>query len=336
MLKVAAFVALGGFGWWHRQRSLPQLQRQQPHAFGRFATVEAGVMVAAIAIGVALSQSAPPETGQLTPPSTAEVLLGFPMLDAPTIGLVLFAWRLDLIAALLILVAGVGYARWMIRLHRRGDYWPVGRAIAWYTGLLILAFGTMSGLASFGRIAFSMHMTQHMVLSMVAPIFLVIAAPITLALRAMPAAGRNQPSGPREWLTSALQSPAVRVLTHPLTALLLFISAPYLVYFSGLFESAMRQHWAHEVMHVHFILVGYLFYETLIGIDPLPYRASFPLRLVTLFASLAFHAFFAVALLTGDSIVAPTYYEALDRPWWGRPCVPASEARAIASSQRNS
>ena len=80
-----------------------------------------------------------------------------------------------------------------------------------------------------------------------------------------------------------------------MTAFVLFITAPYMVYFSGLFETAMRAHWAHELMHVHFVLVGYLFYESLIGRDPVPFRASYPMRLVTLFASLAFHAFFAVA-----------------------------------------
>ncbi|MEO8330251.1 MAG: cytochrome c oxidase assembly protein, partial [Candidatus Nanopelagicales bacterium] len=175
---------------------------------------------------------------------------------------------------------------------------------------------TMSGLATYGRVVFSLHMTQHMVLSMVAPILLVLAAPITLALRSLPAAGRNEPSGPREWLLSALHSPFVRVLTHPVTALVLFISAPYLIYFSGLFEVAMRQHWAHELMHVHFVLVGYLFFESLIGIDPLPFRASYPMRLVTLFASLAFHAFFAVALMSSQALIAPSYYAALNRPWW--------------------
>jgi putative copper resistance protein D len=179
-----------------------------------------------------------------------------------------------------------------------------------------LAFGTLSGLAGYGRVVFSLHMTQHMVLSMVAPILLVMAAPITLALRSLPAAGRNQPSGPREWLVGALQSPVVRVLTHPLTAMVLFISAPYLIYFSGLFEVAMRQHWAHELMHVHFVLVGYLFYESLIGIDPVPYRAAYPMRLVTLFSALAFHAFFAVALMSSQSVIAPSYFQALDRPWW--------------------
>jgi len=174
----------------------------------------------------------------------------------------------------------------------------------------------MSGVAVYGRAAFSMHMTQHMVLSMIAPLLLVLGAPITLALRALPAAGSDQPSGPREWLLAALQSPVSRVLTHPVTALALFVTAPYMIYFSGLFETAMRQHWAHELMHVHFVLVGYLFYESLVGRDPIPYRASYPMRIVTLFAALALHAFFAVALISGDTVIAGSYYDALGRPWW--------------------
>ncbi len=97
---------------------------------------------------------------------------------------------------------------------------------------------------------------------------------------------------------------------------MLFITAPYVVYFSGLFEVAMRQHWAHEAMHIHFVVVGYLFYEALIGIDPLPFRASYPMRLVTLFASLVFHAFFAIALMSSNAVLASTYYETLARPWW--------------------
>jgi putative copper resistance protein D len=174
----------------------------------------------------------------------------------------------------------------------------------------------MSGLAVYGRTAFSMHMGQHMVLSMMAPLLLVLGAPITLALRALPASPADKPSGPREWLLAALRSPFGRVLTHPVTAFVLFISAPYIIYFSGLFELSLRQHWAHELLHVHFVLVGYLFYQSLIGTDPIPYRAPYPLRLGTLFATLAFHAFFAVALMSSTSVIAEDYFLTLQRPWW--------------------
>ena len=316
VVKIVAFVSLGCIGWWHRQYSLRRLAGGDVRGFTRLALGEIAVMVSTIAVAVALSQTPPPPSGRLSSPTPAEVLLGFPMPDAPTVGALFGNWRADLLVLSLLAFAAITYGRWVVRLRRRGDRWPVGRVIAWYAGLAVLAFGSLSGLAAYGRIVFSLHMTQHMVLSMLVPILLVLAAPITLALRAMPAAGRNQPSGPREWLLAALNSSLVRILTHPVTAFVLFISAPYLVYFSGLFQVAMQQHWAHELMHVHFVLVGYLFFESLIGTDPVPYRASYPMRIVTLFAALALHAFFAIALMSSEAVIAPSYYAALDRPWW--------------------
>jgi putative copper resistance protein D len=315
LVKVFAFVALGMMGWAHRRHTMPRVESEEPGAFARLATVEALIMAATIGVAVGLAGTAPPgQSGAV--PTPAEVLLGFPVPSAPTFATLMLDWRLDLVVTLTLLLAAIGYGRGALHLRRRGDRWPIGRTIAWYAGLAILAYATLSGLSVYGRTAFSMHMTQHMVLSMVAPLLLVLGAPITLALRALPASRRDQPSGPREWLLGALQSPFARVLTHPLTALALFVTAPYLVYFSGLFELAMRQHWAHELMHVHFVLVGYLFYESLVGRDPIPYRASYPMRIVTLFAALALHAFFAVALVSGDAVIANTYYESIGRTWW--------------------
>lgn len=317
LLKVAAFSALGLLGWWHRRRCIPDLLDGKPGTFTRFATVEGAVMVATIGFAVALAQTPPPGTLPTTIPSPASVLLGFELPKAPSVAAIFTTtWRPDLIVIVALLAAAALYGAGLVRLHRRGDRWPVARAACWYLGLGIIAFGTLSALASYGRVVFSLHMTQHMVLSMIAPILLVLAHPVTLALRSLPAAASHQPSGPREWLLSALQSRFARYLTHPVTALVLFVSAPYIIYFSGLFEFAMRQHWAHELMYLHFLMVGYLFYESLIGGDPVPYRASYPMRLVTLLASLAFHAFFAVALMSSQSVIAADYYQELARPWW--------------------
>jgi cytochrome c oxidase assembly factor CtaG/putative copper export protein len=314
--KTVAFVVLGCFGWWHRRRTIPDLERGEANAFKRFALCEGAVMVTTIALAVALSQSPPPPTGQTAPPTPAEILVGFPMPGPPTISGMFTTWRLDLLVVAVLAFLAIGYGWGLRQLHRRGDSWPIGRAFAWYGGLAIVAFATLSGFGEYGRIVFSIHMTQHMVLSMLAPILLVVAAPITLAMRALPAAGRNQPTGAREWLIAALNSTPVKILTHPVTAFVLFITAPYTIYFSGLFEVAMRQHWAHEAMHVHFVLVGFLFYESLIGTDPLPYRAGYPVRLLTLFSSLVFHAFFAIALMSSNGVIASSFYEQLNRPWW--------------------
>jgi putative copper resistance protein D len=77
----------------------------------------------------------------------------------------------------------------------------------------------------------------------------------------------------------------------------------------------MFHHWAHLAMHAHFVLVGYLFYESVIGVDPLPSRASYPIRLFALFVSLPFHAFFAVALMSSSQIVGLSYYTDLGNPY---------------------
>lgn len=179
-----------------------------------------------------------------------------------------------------------------------------------------MAVGSLSGISEYGRVSFSLHMVQHMTLSMVAPLLLVLAAPITLALRALPVASVRRPSGPREWLLAALQSTPARVITHPVTALVLFITAPYMIYFSDLFEIALRNHWAHLLLHAHFLVIGYLFYQSLIGIDPIPYRFPYPLRLVCLMLALASHSFFAIALMSSNAIIAADYFTSLDRPWW--------------------
>ncbi|MEO8106168.1 MAG: cytochrome c oxidase assembly protein [Actinomycetes bacterium] len=316
LLKMVASVALGALGWAHRRHTLPQVNSGRRSAFTRLAVVEAAIMVSTLGVAVGLSTTAPPPSGTTEAPPPAEVLLGIPMPDAPTVLNILTGWRIDLLVLVTLFAAALFYGRAVHTLRSRGDHWPIGRTIAWYAGLAVLAFGALSGMAVYGRAAFSLHMAQHMTLSMIAPLLLVLAAPITLALRALPAAPSSQPAGAREWLLSALQSPFARVLTHPVTALALFITAPYMIYFSGLFETAMRAHWAHELMHVHFVLVGYLFFESLIGTDPIPYRASYPMRMVTLFASLAFHAFFAVALMSSDALIAGSYFETLNRPWW--------------------
>ena len=162
---------------------------------------------------------------------------------------------------------------------------------------------------------FSVHMAQHMILAMLVPILLVLGAPVTLALRALPAAGRARPPGPREWLLAAVHSPPARWLTHPLVTLPLFVGSYYALYFSGLFAAALPEHWAHVLMNLHFLLVGALFFWPLIGIDPAPRRLPPAARLGIVFASVPFHAFFGVALMSAETVIGGDFYRALALPW---------------------
>jgi putative copper resistance protein D len=201
------------------------------------------------------------------------------------------------------------------RLHRRGDRWVTGRTVAWLAGCAALLLATSSGLGRYGPAMFSVHMGQHMILGMLVPILLVLGAPVTLALRALPPAGRTRPPGPREWLLAAVHSPVARLLTHPLVALVLFVGSYYALYFSALFPAALPEHWAHKLMNLHFLLVGALFFWPIVGVDPASRRLPPAARMGLVFASVPFHAFFGVAVMSGNTALGGDYYRSLALPW---------------------
>jgi putative copper resistance protein D len=181
-------------------------------------------------------------------------------------------------------------------------------------GTALLVWLTSGGPAAYGRVSFSGHMIGHMSLSMVVPIFLVVGAPITLALRAVQAR-RDGTRGPREWLLGALETRFVKVVSHPVVAAVLFAFSLLVFYYSSLLELALTTHLGHELMHAHFLLAGYLFVNALIGVDPGPARPPYPMRLLLLFATMGFHAFFGVALTQGTGVLQEAFFASLHRPW---------------------
>jgi len=121
--------------------------------------------------------------------------------------------------------------------------------------------------------------------------------------------------GPREWLLALIESRYLRVLTNPVVAALLFAGSLIAFYYSDLLPLALTTHVGHEVMHFHFLAAGYLFMWVLMGVDPGPPRPAPPLRLLILLATMAFHAFFGVALMSGKTVLAPEYFGGLGRTW---------------------
>ena len=184
----------------------------------------------------------------------------------------------------------------------------------WVIGLLVLTYVTSGPPSVYGRVLFSAHMVDHMALTMVAPIFLVLGAPVTLALRALPPRPDGS-RGPREWLLIFVHSKFSQLVTHPLFAAANFAGSIVLFYYSDAFGFAMREHVGHELMNLHFALTGYIFVLSMIGTDPLPRRAPYPLRLVLLLATMGFHAFFGVAIMGGTGLLAADYFGNLGRTW---------------------
>nr|WP_246228084.1 cytochrome c oxidase assembly protein [Mycolicibacterium helvum] len=244
-----------------------------------------------------------------------DVFLGYQLPDPPNALRLLTVWRFDALLGVAAALLAGAYVIGVIRLRRRGDSWPPGRLVAWLFGCAAFLFTTSSGVRAYGSAMFSVHMGEHMALNMFIPVFLVLGAPITLALRTLPAAGAGHPPGPREWLLRLVHSPVSRFLSHPATAFVLFVGSLYAVYFTPMFDTLVRYHWGHEFMSVHFLITGYLFFWGIIGIDPGPKRLPFIGRLGMLFAVMPFHAFFGIATMTMTSILGGTFYRSLDLPW---------------------
>lgn len=314
--KAVALCVLGVLGWQQRRRGVAALQIDPDarRSLIRLALIEAGVFGLTFGIAVALGRTPPPPPLVFNPSVTA-VEIGYDLPGPPTLARVLFDWRFDLIFGTAALVFAGLYLAGVWRLRKRGDTWPTGRIVAWLCGCAVLLFATSSGVGRYMPAMFSMHMAGHMLLSMLVPVLLVLGAPVTLALRALPAAGRDDPPGPREWLLAALHSRVSRVLTNPIVATVIFVSGFYGLYFGGIFDVAASSHAAHVAMNLHFLVTGYLFYWVVIGVDPTPRPIPPIAKLAVVFASLPLHAFFGVVLMGTKSVLAGDFYRSLQLTW---------------------
>ncbi|MCM0620214.1 cytochrome c oxidase assembly protein [Nocardioides bruguierae] len=272
--------------------------------------IELSLMAAAVGLGVALSRTPPPVGEPYS--SAAESLLGGPIPPAVTVEHLLTLVQPSGIGMAVVGLGGAGYVVGLVTLRRRGDSWPWWRAVLWFAGLAVVAYATMGGVGVYGTVMFSAHMGAHMLISMIAPIMLVLGNPIVLALRALPGADVPGGRGPRQMLSDFLRLPYVAFFTHPVVAAVNFVGSLYVIYLSGLFDWLMETHVGHAAMELHFLLAGYLFFEVLIGSAPLAHRLGHLARLGLLLGSMSFHAFFAVALMSSERIIGADYYSILD------------------------
>lgn len=234
-------------------------------------------------------------------------LAGETLPDLPrfTVGRVFTDWTLDPVPFVLtIWIAGL-YLLGVAVLRRRGDRWPIGRTLAFVVGGMgAFTFATASGLARYDTTLLSVHMVQHMVLSMLVPLALALGAPVTLALRTLP-------PRPRRWLLAVLHSRVARVLSFPPLAFGLYVVSPWALYFTGWYDATLTSTYVHEMMHVHLVAVGALFFWPIMGVDPVPGRVSHPFRLLLVVMTLPFHAFLGVTIMDQTELIGGEWYLAL-------------------------
>jgi len=199
------------------------------------------------------------------------------------------ASSIDLIlAGPFLLAAGLYLGGVGIQL-RRERAWPWARTLAWLAGIAAAAAGVVGPLAATARQDFVAHMWVHLLAGMVAPLLLVMAAPMTLALRSLDVT-------PARRLSRLLASPPVRIATVPLVAAVMNMGGLWLLYSTPLHEAIHGSPLAQALVTAHLLVAGYLFVVAIMPVDPAPHRAGYPMRMVVLVLFLAAHSILAKTL----------------------------------------
>ena len=241
-----------------------------------------------------------------------------------TLGRVFTDWGVDPIPFVVTVWAIGLYVLGVVVLSRRGDRWPVGRTLSFVgLGMGAFFFATSSGLGRYDTTLLSVHMVQHMILSMVVPLALALGAPVTLALRTLPPT-------PRRWLLVVLHSRVAKVLAFAPLTFALYVASPWALYFSGWYDASLGSAFVHEMMHVHLVLVGTLFFWPLMGVDPVPGRVTYPFRVLLTLMTLPFHAFLGVTIMGQTTLIGGEHYTALREGPMGAWLPPALEDQHLA------
>jgi len=314
LLKILLTVALIFFGYLNR-RQLKGSLKLDGKQLGRLLSVEVLIMTITTFVGSKLSTMQPPARAVSTQFDPGLAVAGIATPPPPNLWRLISLYDPDALMIGVLVTAVALYIRGVIILTRRGDKWPVGRTVAFALGISAIDYATSGGLGVYAKFSFEYHMIAHMLLGMVAPIGIVLGAPITLALRTLPQGRTSEERGVRGTLIALLHSKPAAVFTNPVSALALFDGSLFVLYMTPLFGNLMQSHLGHLVMSVHFLLAGILFFHVIIGIDPNPRKVPHIVRIVILFAAMSIHAFFAVALISTSTLLDQGYFASLQTPW---------------------
>ena len=333
LAKVAAMVILGAFGFWQRGFLVKRMAGAATQKmFWWFIALELVIMGIAAGLAAGLARTPTPVSEALNQnPTPAEILTGSPLPPEFTIERYFTVWNFDLIWLLFCSFAVFFYLVGVYRLRKRGDTWPWYRTVLWIAGMALLFYITNGGINAYEMYLFSAHMGAHMTLGMMVPILLVPGAPVTLAMRAINKR-QDDSRGGREWILKAVHSGYANVISHPLFATINFVGSLWLFYYTPIFRWATSDHIGHEWMIVHFLLAGYLFVQSLIGIDPVKTRYPYPFRLIQLLAAMTVHAFFGLGIMSSENLLLADWYGAMGRTWGSTPLEDQQAGGAIAWS----
>jgi len=218
-------------------------------------------------------------------------------------------WTFDPWTCALVLLLGAGYLAGVRRARRRGLAWPAARVVSFAgIGLGTLVIAAMSWTGAYAGVLFYARAAQTILLLLLAPLFLVLGRPLTLAIAVAP--GR---SGPR--LEAVIRSRTARVLTFPAISTLVLVAVPFLVYFTPWYSAYFHSAGIRELTYLALIVPGFVFFWTLIRVDPVPKAYPYLVSLWITAAEVIGDAILGIAVIGDSRLIGGAYYHALARPW---------------------
>ena len=317
LAKVVALCLVGWLGWRQRVVALTALAADPSdrRAFVRLAVIESMVLTATVGLGVALGRT-PPPSAERREPTLVEEVLGYGFDGAPTLARLITEWRFDLLLGTAAVALATIYLLGVRRIRIAGRRWPMRRTASWLVGCVVLLLVTSSGVGRYAPAAFSVHLAVTAALAIVVPLCLVLGTPLTLAAAVIQPRPVDAAPTILDWMRAVFTSTAMRWITHPAVTVTAFLGTFYLLYLGGLYDGLAGSHTAHVLINVWALSVGFFFFWSTVGLDPVP-RPSAPLaRVGAVAAALAGYAFFLVAVIMADFVVAGQYYTSLQLGWF--------------------
>jgi putative membrane protein len=191
---------------------------------------------------------------------------------------------------LVVLLLAVAYE--LLSMRRPWSPW---RAASFMTGCAVLILGLTVDQVVNG---FRGHVLQHLLIGMIAPLGLVLGAPVTVVLRALPTRGGRL-------VVRVLRSHAIRAMAHPITCVALSVGPLLALYLTPLYVHTTGSPALAGLLHAHLLIAGCLFAWLIAGPDPAPHRPSVPVRLVVLGIAVAAHTVVSQLLYAGTYVHIP-------------------------------
>jgi cytochrome c oxidase assembly factor CtaG len=227
----------------------------------------------------------------------ADATLSATAAGVASLGWVLSSWQPT---AGVLAACGVAAGLYALAVARRARAWPARRTLAFTSGVVAVVVSLDSGLDVYSDRLASLHMVQHLALTLVAAPLLAAGAPMTLAL------GATRGST-RAGLVRIIRSAPVAALSRPVTSWLLFVGVIVGWHLSPLYEESLRHPLLHELEHLLLLTTAVLFWAQVVGVDPLPHRLGPIGRMLYLLAAMPAMSVIGLWLVVSRTVRYPAY-----------------------------